>query len=264
MQPKVSIIIPVFNGERYIIECFEALINQTYSNWECIIFNDNSFDKSEDIINEYIQKDFRFKYIKSNLNIGAGMARNECIKIARGEYIAIQDIDDISLNNRIEDQVKFLDSNLEFGFVTSNNSYFDENSEFSYFTSSCVLDKNSFIKGMPFAHTSLMIRTNILKVVNGYPKYRRIQDYSMMMEVISKGYIGFKMDNILVKYRVGLENYKRRTIESRFLEVKIRFSGYKKMNVHFRYYFYILKPLFSALFPKKIMEMYHKKMRYKL
>ncbi len=89
----VSIIVPVYNVEKYIEKCILSIINQTYTNLEIIIVNDGSLDHSENIIKEYISKDNRIKYIKRE-NGGLGAARNTGIENATGKYIAFVDSDD--------------------------------------------------------------------------------------------------------------------------------------------------------------------------
>jgi len=98
IHPKVSVIIPVYNREKYLKQCLDSVINQTLQNIEIICINDGSTDKSLEILNEYRKKDGRIKIIDQK-NQGAGLARNNGLKIAKGEYIGFVDSDDwIDLN----------------------------------------------------------------------------------------------------------------------------------------------------------------------
>ena len=94
MEIKVSIIVPVYNVEKYLRKCLDSLVNQTLEKIEIIIINDCSPDNSESIIKEYIKKDSRIVYIKQDFNQGQGLARNKGISIAKGSYVLFVDSDD--------------------------------------------------------------------------------------------------------------------------------------------------------------------------
>ena len=260
MSPKVSVIMPVYNGEDFIVESLDSIKNQSYLYWECIIFNDNSLDASEDIILDFIKNDNRFVYIKSDENVGAAQARNRCIDVAKGKYIAILDCDDLAMTDRFMKQVHFLDNEKMYGFVGSNVMYFEnQEKEFMGTFKNKDIQKKDFRSGMPLVHSTLLIKKEILDDIGGYPNYRRVQDYAMLMNASSQGYIGHIIDDVLVKYRIDKDNYRRRTLKSRFTEVKIRINGYKNMKYPKIYYIYIFKPILSALIPVTLMKEYHKR-----
>lgn len=87
---KVSIITPVYNSGKFIKDTISSVLNQTYTNWEMILVDDCSTDNSKKIINEYVEKDSRFKYIKLSQNSGAAVARNTAIKAATGRFLAFR------------------------------------------------------------------------------------------------------------------------------------------------------------------------------
>ena len=92
-MPKISVIVPIFNVEKYLKECLESIINQTFKDIEIICINDGSTDNSLDILNQYAEKDNRIKVITQS-NQGLSAARNTGIKYANGEYISFIDSDD--------------------------------------------------------------------------------------------------------------------------------------------------------------------------
>jgi len=110
----VSIIMPVYNGERYIKEAIESVINQTYKNWELIIVNDGSRDTTEKIIKLFDEK--RIKYIYQE-NRGVSIARNKGLDIAKGEFITFLDADDFLPSRSIEARVKYLNKNKDIDIV---------------------------------------------------------------------------------------------------------------------------------------------------
>ena len=103
----VSIITPCYNGEKYIAETIESVLAQTYPDWEMIIIDDGSKDNSAEIIGDYVQKDSRIQYIYQQ-NAGSAAARNNGIRRAEGQYIALLDADDLWLPTFLEKQIAFM------------------------------------------------------------------------------------------------------------------------------------------------------------
>ena len=116
-MPQVSIIIPVFNGERFLAQALESALNQTYRDFEIIVVDDGSTDNSKIIVQEFIQKygdKIRYCYQE---NQGHAISRNKGIKNARGSYIAFLDADDIWQHDKLKKQISFLESHKDFGLI---------------------------------------------------------------------------------------------------------------------------------------------------
>ena len=116
-MPRVSVIMPAYNVEKYIAEAIESILNQTFTDFEFLIINDGSTDGTANIIKEYAKKDKRIHFVNRSDNRGFVATLNECLDLASCEYIAKMDSDDISLPTRLEKQVVFLDANPEIGMV---------------------------------------------------------------------------------------------------------------------------------------------------
>lgn len=115
--PLVSIITPTYNSEKFIAETILSVQNQHYQNWEMILVDDYSTDKTEQIITSFIQKDNRIKLEKLPINSGAGVARNTGLSIANGRYIAFLDSDDLWKPEKLQKQIDFLQAHkLPFTF----------------------------------------------------------------------------------------------------------------------------------------------------
>ena len=123
----VSIITPCYNGEQFIKETIDSVESQTYPNWEMLIIDDGSTDNSEKIVNQYVEKDSRIKLIKQK-NAGSAAARNNGIRQAQGQYIALLDSDDIWLPEFLNDQIEFMNKKNAF-CVCSSYSRIDEYSD---------------------------------------------------------------------------------------------------------------------------------------
>lgn len=119
-QPLISVIIPCYNGEKFIGEAIESVINQTYKNWELIIVDDGSTDNSEEIVKQYLL-DNRIQYIQHKKNKGIPSARNTGIKKSNGEFIALLDDDDMWIPSKLAIQLEeFQKSKDVFGLVFGN------------------------------------------------------------------------------------------------------------------------------------------------
>ena len=130
-QSLISIIMPAYNVENFISQSIESVINQTYQNWELIIIDDGSTDKTKDICNKYNNSDTRIKYYFQN-NSRQSAARNKGIKLANGEIIAFLDADDLWLPEKISFSLKEL-NNINVDLLFTDTFYFNESESFGVY-----------------------------------------------------------------------------------------------------------------------------------
>lgn len=240
----VSIVIPCFNGEKFINRCFNSILNQSYNNIEVILVNDGSVDKSEEIIKlerlKFKEKNIKFKYIYQQ-NKGAGGAINSGLKYVTGEYLTLLDIDDYLMPNSIEEKVRFLEDNKEYDIVRTNGYYVSEenlNNETNLFVVNDDEKNNIHIfDDLIEAKTnnwagSYMLRSSKLfefyKDRNIYEsKYG--QNLQLLLPLAYKGKSGF-IDKPLMKY-IRQENSLSQLKGDFNLEVK-NLLGYKQIRKH--------------------------------
>ena len=113
--PLVTVLMAVYNGEKYLREAIESMLNQSYTNFEFLIINDGSTDSTEEIILSY--RDERIRHMKNEQNIKLIASLNKGLDLAEGKYIARMDADDVSLPERLAKQVDFMERNLEYGLL---------------------------------------------------------------------------------------------------------------------------------------------------
>tara|TARA_R100000306_G_C4374137_1_gene141227 strand:+ start:19 stop:999 length:981 start_codon:yes stop_codon:yes gene_type:complete len=166
----VSLIIPTYNRASFLPETLESIESQTYSNWECIVVDDGSTDHTEEMIQQYVQRDNRFRYYKrpSYLSKGANACRNFGFKMARGNFVKWFDSDDIMLKDALEQQIIHLNKNPDIDFSIAYASYFKDHSTPQRLAKPGVLHaKDSlyhFIKGnLFFSIGGPLWRTSYLK-----------------------------------------------------------------------------------------------------
>ena len=126
-EPKVCVIMPVYNGEKTIKLALASLLNQSYTNWECVIVNDGSTDGTRSILDSL--KDPRFRIFHLNKNCGRGVARDEALKRSEGDYLAYLDADDMMYKDKLKVQVEFLEANPDIRMVSCGCITMNENFE---------------------------------------------------------------------------------------------------------------------------------------
>ncbi|ABQ25877.1 glycosyltransferase family 2 protein [Geotalea uraniireducens] len=157
-SPSVSIILPVFNGEKYLQSAIESLLSQSYADFELIIINDGSTDQSLAIMTKYSICDKRIRILNQE-NKGLIYALNKGIDLSRGEYIARMDSDDISHPDRLKHQVAFLERNRDVGIVGTYIDLFDEfNHTGIKFATKPEEIRAKLLFGCELAHPTVMIR----------------------------------------------------------------------------------------------------------
>lgn len=126
-MPKVSIVVPVYNSEKYLDACLESIYKQTFQDWECIIWNDGSTDNSIKIIQYYIAIDERFFWGESKINHGLSATLNLAYSFSTGQYLCQVDSDDLLLPLTLDKCVKYLDEHKEIDLIFTNKLYINEN-----------------------------------------------------------------------------------------------------------------------------------------
>lgn len=198
MNELVSIIMPSYNTAKFIGKSIESVLNQTYKNWELIIVDDCSTDDTDDVIEKY--DDTRIRYIKNKTNSGAAVSRNTGLNIAKGKWIAFLDSDDLWSNNKLAEQILFMEKH---------------NHSFSY-TSYREIDEHGNEIGIEVTGPKRITKKDMyrycwpgcLTVMYDAEKVGRIQiadikknnDYAMWLKVIKKADC-YYFDKVLAYYR---------------------------------------------------------------
>lgn len=201
-SPRVSVIISTFEGEKYLREALDSILNQTLEDFELIVVNDGSTDSTSKILGGL--KDERLVLIENGVNLGIAASQNKAIAIARGKYVALQDHDDISLPERLQLQVDFLDRHPEISLVSSNVWRVDEAGKKNQFLEHPARDIDvrwGFLFGCPIFHTTVMLRRAVLDEGPAYSEdYGVCCDYELLSRIVSKHQVS-QIPRPLVKWR---------------------------------------------------------------
>ncbi|NTW34221.1 MAG: glycosyltransferase, partial [Bacteroidetes bacterium] len=231
-MPEVSVLIAVYNGEKFLTEAIESILQQTFTDFELIIINDGSTDKTKDIILSY--NDDRIKYFENETNIKLIPTLNKGIDLACGKYIARIDADDIAMPNRLEVQYNYMEKHPEIGLCASwLKTIGDGEQKIVEFKSQHDEIRLELFFHSYMHHPTVMMRTSLFKENNiKYPNALHAEDYALW--VLLSEYTKFHViPEVLLKYRVHDQNIC--VLNSDFQDKQsslIRKSQYEKLRLN--------------------------------
>lgn len=247
-KPLVTIVIPLYNAEKYIGETIESVFNQSYQNWEIIVIDNCSTDNSKKIVKKFESKEQRLTLIELTYNSGGpARPRNIGIENTKGEYIAFLDADDVWLPKKLEKQIEFMKSeNLNFSscdciLIDENSSLYILNKISLFFNKMinknnlCDLIKNNFI-----LTSSVLIHKDLLLTFSEDTNLIAVEDFDLWLRIFTQHENLYKYQNEqLIKYRV-LENSasKRSSFLSQELKANIVLSNFLLNNTQYIWCYY--------------------------
>lgn len=265
--PKVSIIMGIYNCASTLREAIDSILAQTFADWQLVMCDDGSHDNTYNIAAQY-QSEYSQKIIllQNKKNMGLNYTLNRCLEIATGEYIARMDGDDISLPNRFEKEVAFLDSHSEYAIVSTPMIYFDRDGDWGKGRAIEIPKLSDFVFHAPFhCHAPCMIRKDAFLAVGGYTVDKRLlryEDCNLWYKLYSAGYKGYNLQEPLYKMRDDRDAYHRRTSSSRMRAVYVQWTGFRMIHMPLKYYPFLAveftKSLAIVLMPKKLYMALHK------
>lgn len=204
--PRVSILMGVHNGEKYLPYAIESIINQTFKDFELIIIDDASTDKTAEKIEYYKNKDGRLIVIKNRINLGLTKSLNIGLNVCRGEYVARHDDDDVSIESRLQEQVNFLDENPKIVIAGSYFQCIDGDGRFISKLEKKPLKMEAIRLFLaidnPFVHGSVIFRRNVILSLGGYnEEYRTNQDIELWSRLL-ESHEGANIDKCLMYLRI--------------------------------------------------------------
>ena len=207
MEDKlISVILPAYNAEKYLGEAIDSILAQTYKNFELIVLNDGSTDKTEEIVLSY--KDPRIRYVKNEKNLKLIKTLNKGIDLAKGEYIARMDADDVSLPTRFEEEIKLFETNSELSIVSCLPNNINEQGHFLSHSSYFVCTKNGscrFVSAIepPILHPAVMFKASAIKKYkyNDSPEFYHVETLELWHRMLKGGEKCEIIPKYLLNYR---------------------------------------------------------------
>jgi glycosyltransferase involved in cell wall biosynthesis len=209
-EPLVSVVMPVYNVERFVAKAINSILLQTLTNWELIIINDASSDKSEEIIRSFT--DTRIQYLQQPTNSGVVAAMNKGVEQAKGKYITVMHADDIAVEDRIQKQYEYMEQHLQTAvlagktiFINEDDKPVERNWKTDEQTNTYEEIKARMVWENCIAHPTVMMRKDVVTQY-GYsssPLHQgfAVEDYPLWLHILSDGYIIEKLQQPVLYYR---------------------------------------------------------------
>ena len=225
-KPLVTVIMSVYNVEKYIGEAIESILTQTFSDFEFIIVDDGSTDCTPALVRTFAERDSRIRAIPLSRNLGTGAARNVGIAAARGAYITWMDGDDVSLPERLEKQLAFLRANPDIGVVGTCAIKVDQ--DLTPYGVWDAPEKHAHIAyylllGRPVLCSSLMIRRDILNAVGGFEETgKRGNDIELVSRLICRARFYNLPENLYMYRRNDSQTFSAQKAKRDYAELMAR------------------------------------------
>jgi len=221
---------PVYNVAPFLRECIESVLNQDFTDFEFIIIDDGSTDETAAIVESYA--DARIRFFQNDQNRGLVYTLNRGIGVARGEYIARMDGDDISLPRRFSEQIRFLDANPEIDILATRIELMDEKGQPAgvWPQEERYVEEKEIAKYLPLsnciAHPTVMGRAAVYRLFSYREAQRASEDYDLWLRLLANRHRICKLPVVTVLHRVHPESFMGRKKENGILlvsKVKLRF-----------------------------------------
>lgn len=207
---KISVVVPIYRTQEDCLrEMLDSVLNQTFADFELLLLDDCPSDTREAVVKTYDDK--RIVYAKNDENLGISKTRNKLLKMAKGEYIAVLDHDDIAMPTRFEEQVKFLDDHPEVGVVGSWTEEFPHVRTVRWpETNEAIVSR--LTDGCAIPHTGSMIRVSVLEGLQYEEVFSPAEDYALWYRLVGKTRF-YNIPKVLTRYRVYRGNTTKRTFD---------------------------------------------------
>jgi glycosyltransferase involved in cell wall biosynthesis len=209
IQPLVSVMMPVYNGEKTILLAISSLFKQTYKNWLCIIVNDGSTDGTRGILDKIT--DNRFKIIHLSENVGRGAARQIALDNSEGEYLAYLDADDFYHPMKLEKQVKYMEFNPDVALVSCGQGSFNEHYELKAVRGKGSNKKNQYnpYKGVKGSYAGSMIRLSKGNMIRYNIKLSACEDRDFFNRYLGSGLLCVSDEVLYYYFELGVSSSKK-------------------------------------------------------
>jgi len=251
----ISILMSVYNGETTLAAAMDSVLAQTFTDFELIVCDDGSQDRTWEILSEYEKKDPRVRTFQNARNEGLGASLNRCLQMAKGRYIARQDADDISAPERLEKTLAYLQKE-NAPYVGCGVYVFDDSGVWSRRMFPERIDKHIIAQKNPFFHPTMLFKREVLEQAGGYrvaPQTCRTEDYDLVMRLAGQEVVGRNLQEYLYYVNEPFQAYRRHTLKTRWYELQVRFYGLRQMQSPLRDYIYLGKPIIMCMIPRRLL-----------
>ena len=243
---KVSIIVPAFNAENTVAETLDSILSQTFSDFEVIVINDCSNDRTIEVLTSYSERDNRIKVYSNAVNSGVSFSRNFGVKTASSEWIAFLDSDDKWREDKLEKQLGLLEEYPDASLIYTGSSFMDENGQEYGYTMHVEnkLDYKTLLKRNLISCSSVLVKKSVMEKIE-MPSDKMSEDYYAWLKIVKAEKYAYGIDEPLLIYRLSRGSKSSNRIKAAKMHYRAyRAVGYNPISAFFltfRYVFYSVK-----------------------
>lgn len=253
--PRISVVIPCYNGERYLAATLETVQAQSFENWEVIVVDDCSTDGSRELVQRHADQDSRIQLLALSKNYGGPAGpRNRGVEMARGEWIAFLDADDLWHPAKLAHQLEAMEKTGGLLCGTRLQNFTDENSIVNIAELDRTLDTVNFsqqrLRSRIPASSVFVKREVCLKFsFNEDPSYKAVEDYNCWLHMLNAGHLCYKLNGIYLNYRIvaGQISGSKRQQMMRVYHVHSNFPGNSQLGALFYTISHVSGAIYSRL-----------------
>lgn len=226
----VSIVMPAYNAAQTVSESIDSILMQTMSDWELIVIDDGSSDDTVNILSRYASKDNRIRFYQNEKNSGASYTRNRAVELAKGEWIAFLDSDDIWRKDKLKKQLDVASRHSDMVICYTASSFINDNGQ-SYGYVMEAVDKVTYkmlLKKNLLSCSSVMIRASVMKGIK-MPSDKMHEDYYVWLNVVRSCGVAYGINEPLLIYRLRSESKSSNRIKS----AKMLYNAYRAVGYNF-------------------------------
>ena len=256
-EPMVSVIMGVRNGGAELSPAVNSILAQTVHKFEFVICDDGSTDDTRTRLGRYALQDSRVCVLHNAENRGLAAALNQCFRLAKGQYIARMDADDLSAPQRLERQIAYLEQHPEVAFVGCVAHLKRNGAPVGIRSFPERPTVRDFYMTQPFLHPTLVFRREALEAVGGYCEDRHCvlcEDYDLLLRLYAKGFYGANLQEALFTYTLPPTAKGNRKMHHRWNEVVTRWRRFRELKVLPGALPWVVKPLVVGLSPTWLLE----------
>ena len=267
-NPKVSVIMGIYNCGKTLGEAIDSILDQTYTSWELVMCDDGSTDGTYEIAKAY-QKKYPDKIIllKNQQNMKLSYTLNRCLEAATGELVARMDGDDRSCPERLHRQVSALLARPDIQLVGTAMRPFDEKGYHGIMHPVMNPSGKALRVGTPFFHATILTYKQVYDSLGGYStgqRAERVEDIDLWFRFFANHYSGINLDEPLYEVREDYNAIRRRTLQARIHSIQTRASGYKLLGFPIRW---LIRPacvlFLKGLVPPRLTAYWRRKQAYR-
>jgi teichuronic acid biosynthesis glycosyltransferase TuaG len=245
MNIFISVVIPAYNSERTIDKTISSVLNQSYDKFEIIIIDDGSQDNTVEVVNTIANKDKRIRLFRNEKNLGVSATRNRGISLAKGDWIAFLDSDDMWSTDKLEKQIKFINNNEHVNLLFTGSSFIDENNNpYSY-----VLKIPEEVKYKDLLKQNIISCSSVLvkkQCISGLKMERDDihEDFAMWLQILKKEQYAYGINEPLLIYRLSKNSRSGNKVKAaRMTFMVYRYVGLSLFKSAYYMIFYISRSL---------------------